>query len=314
SSAITVTVTDSGTPAQNASQNETIVINPAPLSMTTSTLPDGTVGVPYSATIGASGGTSPYSCMITAGTLPAGLSISGCTVSGTPTTAGSSTVTVKVTDSGSPTQTTSGPETIVINPAALTLTNTLPNGTVGVVYSATIDASGGTTPHSCSITSGTLPAGLSLTGCTVGGTPTTPGTSNITVMVTDSGSPNKTVSGPERITIQPSGTLSLTGSLAIATVNVPYSFTLHATGGTPPYSYALTAGSLPPGITLQSDGTISGTPTTPGASSFTATVTDSASATASLPLILLVQYPTTPYDGELTGPYAYLFQGYDDVL
>ncbi len=314
SSAITVTATDSGSPAQNASQNETIVINPAPLSLTTSTLPDGTVAVPYSATIGVSGGTTPYSCAITSGTLPAGLSLTGCTVSGTPTTAGSSTVTVKVTDSGSPMQTTSGPETIVINPAALTLTNTLPNGTVGVVYSAMIDASGGTTPYSCSITSGTLPAGLSLTGCAVGGTPTTPGTSNITVMVTDSSYPNKTVSGPESITIQPSGTLSLTGTLPIATVGVPYSYTLKATGGTPPYTYALTAGSLPQGITLQSDGTISGTPTTPGASSFTATVTDSASATASLPLILLVEYPTTPYDGELTGPYAYLFQGYDDVL
>ena len=276
SSSVTVTVTDSGSPAQNASQNETIVINPAPLSLTTSTLPDGTVNVPYSATIGVSGGTSPYSCTITSGTLPAGLSISGCTVSGTPTTAGSSTVTVKVTDSGSPTQTTSGPETIVINPAALTITNSLPNGTVGVVYSATIDASGGTTPYSCSITSGTLPAGLSLTGCTVGGTPTTPGTSNITVLVTDSGSPNKTVSGPESITIQPSGTLSLTGTLPIATVGVPYSYTLKATGGLPPYTYAVTAGSLPAGITLQSDGTVSGTPTTPGASSFTATVTDSA--------------------------------------
>jgi hypothetical protein len=314
SSSITVTVTDSGSPAQNASQNETIVINPAPLSLTTSTLPDGTVNVPYSATIGVSGGTSPYNCAITSGTLPDGLSLSGCTVSGTPTTAGSSTVTVKVTDTGSPTQTTSGPETIVINPAALVLTNTLPNGTVGVVYSGQIDAGGGTTPYTCSITSGTLPAGLSLTGCTVGGTPTTPGTSNITVMVTDSGNPNKTVSGPESITIEPSGTLSLTGTLPIATVGVPYTYTLQATGGLPPYTYALTAGSLPAGITLQPDGTISGTPTTPGASSFTATVTDSASATASLPLILLVQYPTTPYDGELTGPYAYLFQGYDDVL
>ncbi len=313
-SSATVMVTDSGSPAQNASQNETIVINPAPLSLTTSALPDGTVNVPYGATIGVSGGASPYSCTITSGTLPAGLSISGCTVSGTPTAAGSSTVTVKVTDSGSPTQTTSGPETIVIDPAALALTNTLPDGTVGVVYSATIDASGGTTPYSCSITSGTLPTGLTLTGCTVGGTPTAPGTSNITVKVTDSGNPNKTVSGLESITIQPSGTLSLTGTLPIATVNVPYSYTLKATGGTPPYTYAVTAGSLPPGITLQSDGIISGTPTTPGASSFTATVTDSVSATASLPLILLVEYPTTPYDGELTGPYAYLFQGYDDVL
>jgi hypothetical protein len=316
SSTITVSVTDSGSPAQNASSSQTIIINPAPLSLTTSTLPGGTVGVPYSAPIGVTGGTSPYSCSITSGTLPAGLSISGCTVSGTPTTAGSSTVTVKVTDSANPAQTTSGPETIVIQPAALALTSTFPDGTVGVVYSANITASGGTTPYSCSITAGALPSGLALTGCTISGTPTAPGTANITVKVTDSSSPQKAVSGQQSITINPSGALSLTGTLPVGTVGVAYSYTLKATGGTPPYSYALTAGSLPPGLTLNSDGTISGTPTKPGASSFTVTATDSAStpATASLPLVLLVEYASTPNDGELKGPYAFLFQGYDDVV
>jgi large repetitive protein len=315
SSPITVMVTDSGSPAQKASSSQTIIINPAPLSLTTSSLPDGTVGVPYSATIGVSGGTSPYSCSITAGTLPAGLTLSGCTVSGTPTTAGSSTVTVQVTDSGNPSQSTSGPETIVIQPAALALTSTFPDGTVGVAYSANITASGGTTPYSCSITSGTLPGGLTLSGCTVSGTPSTPGTSNITVNVTDTSSPQKSVSAQQSITIHPSGALSLTGTLPIGTVGVPYSYALHATGGTPPYSYALTAGSLPAGISLNPDGTISGTPTTPGASSFTVTVTDSASspATAALPLVLLIQYASTPNDSELKGPYAFLFQGYDDV-
>ena len=136
----------------------------------------------------------------------------------------------------------------------------------------------------------------------------------MTVTVTDSSSPTKTTSQPETITINPSGTLSLTATLPIATVGVPYTYTLQATGGTTPYTYAVTAGSLPAGITMASDGVISGTPTQPGATSFTATVTDSVSATASVPLVLLVQYPTTAYDGELTGPYAYLFQGYDDVL
>jgi large repetitive protein len=315
SSAVTVTVTDAGSPIQTANSNQTILIGDAALTLTTTTMPDGTVGIPYSAQVGVSGGMSPYSCTITAGLLPGGLTLTGCTVSGTPTTAGPSTVTVHVTDSQNPSQSATGPETIVINPAALTITSTLPNGTVGVSYSSTITASGGTTPYSCTI-SGALPAGLALTGCTVSGIPTSPGSSTVTVTVTDSSSPTKTTSQQQTIVINPSGTLSLTGTLPIGTVGVPYTYTLIATGGTPSYTYALTAGSLPPGISLASDGTISGTPTQPGATSFTVTVTDSASpaATASLPLILLIEYAPGPNDGELSGPYAYLFQGYDDVV
>ncbi|GGH06380.1 hypothetical protein GCM10011586_23180 [Silvibacterium dinghuense] len=315
SSTVTVKVTDSGSPAQTVTGLETIVISPATLTLTSTTLPNGTVGVPYSATIGASGGTSPYSCAITSGTLPAGLTLSGCTVSGTPTTAGSSTVTVKVTDSGSPAQTATGPETIVISPASLTLTtSTLPNGTVGIAYSATIGVSGGTSPYSCVINSGTLPAGLTLSGCTVSGTPTTAETSVVTVTVTDSESPAKTVTGPESITINPSGTLTLAATLPNAILNTPYSYTLQATGGTAPYTYAVTTGTVSAGITLASDGVLSGTPTAAGASSFTVTVTDSKGATATDNLILLVVYQSSPNDSELTGPYAYLFQGYDDVV
>lgn len=314
SSTFTVKVTDSGSPAQTASANDTVVINPAPLALTNSSLPDGTVGVAYSTTIGVSGGTAPYSCSIQSGSLPAGLSLSGCTITGTPTTIGSSTLTVKVTDSGNPTESTTGTETLVIDPAALTLTGSLPNGTVGIAYSATIGASGGTTPYSCTI-AGALPVGLSLSACTVSGTPTTAGSYPVTVHVSDASTPVKTASATETIVINPAGTLSLTATLPTATVGVAYSYSFQATGGLTPYTYAVTAGSLPAGLTLQTNGTLAGTPTTVGASSFTITVTDSQSpaATASLPIVLSVQYAPTPYDGELTGPYAYLFQGYDDV-
>jgi hypothetical protein len=310
---ITITVTDSGNPAQTASITATIVINADPLALTNSSLPNGAVGVPYSATIGVSGGTSPYACTITAGTLPAGLSLSGCAVSGTPTTPGTSPLTVKVVDSSNPAQMVTGPQSITIDSSALTLTSTLPNGTVGVSYSSTITAAGGAAPYTCSVT-GTLPAGLALSACTVSGIPTQAETSTVTVRVTDSGTPRKSGSGQQSITIAGSGSLSLTANLPVATVSVAYSYSLHATGGTPAYTYALTSGALPAGITLQSDGVIAGTPTAPGASSFTATVTDSTGTTASLPLVLLVDYAQTPYDAELTGPYAFLFQGYDDVV
>ena len=186
-------------------------------------------------------------------------------------------------------------------------------------YTGTIGVSGGTAPYSCSLVSGTLPAGLSLgAGCTVTGTPTTVGSSTVTIKATDSATPTaNTVTGPVVITVSAVPTLSLTGSLPNAIVNVPYSQTLTATGGVTPYTYSITAGALPAGLSLSaSTGEISGTPTTVGASSFTVTVTDTESTpqTASLPLVLLVTYPTTPNDAELNGPYAFLFQGYDDEV
>src|SRR5579875_23372 len=263
-STVQVKVVDSSNPQQSTTGPESITISPAQLSLTTTALPNGTVGVAYTATIGISGGTSPYSCAITSGTLPAGLTLSGCTVSGTPTTAGTSTVQVKVTDASNPQQSTTGPESITISPAQLKLTvATLPDGTVNVPYTATIGVSGGTSPYSCAITSGTLPAGLTLSGCTVSGTPTTAGTSTVQVKVTDASNPQQSTTGPESITISPAQLKLTVATLPDGTVNVPYTATIGVSGGTSPYSCAITSGTLPAGLTL-SGCTVSGTPTAAG--------------------------------------------------
>jgi hypothetical protein len=63
---------------------------------------------------------------------------------------------------------------------------TLPNGTVAVPYSQTLVGSGGTAPYTFAVTSGALPAGLSLTAAgALAGTPTAAGTSNFTIRATD---------------------------------------------------------------------------------------------------------------------------------
>ncbi|WP_254064026.1 putative Ig domain-containing protein [Granulicella sp. S190] len=315
---LTVKATDSSPTVETTTGPVSLTVLPASVVLTLSSPPNATVGVLYTGTIGVAGGTAPYSCTITAGTLPAGLTASGCAVSGTPTTPGTANLTVKATDGSSPVNTTTGPVTLTVSPASATLTlSNPPNATVGVLYSGSIGVAGGTSPYTCTITAGTLPAGLTATNCLITGTPTTAGTANLTVKATDSTTPTAaTITGPVTLTVSAVSPLSLTGSLPNAIVGVPYTQTLTATGGVPPYSYQISVPSLPAGLSLSTGGVISGTPTTPGASSFTVKVTDTESTpqTATLALVLLVVYPLTPNDPELTGPYAYLFQGYDDVL
>jgi hypothetical protein len=313
-----IKATDSGNPVETTTGPVGLTVLPA-TTLTLSPPPTATVGQPYSGTIGVSGGTAPYTCTQSGGSIPAGLTLAAnCVVSGTPTKAGAVSVTIKATDSSSPVATTTGPVTITVLAAVSTLTlSPPPDATVGVPYTGTIGVSGGTAPYTCTQVSGTMPAGLTLgAACTVTGTPTTAGSSTVSIRATDSTTPTtNTVTGPVVITVLPVPTLTLTGSLPNATLGVPYSQMLTAAGGIKPYTYSLT-GNLPPGLSLSSTGTISGVPTQVGASSFTVTVTDTEPTpqTASLPLVLLVVYPSTPTDSELIGPYAFLFQGYDDVV
>ena len=167
--------------------------NPQPLEITTaSSLPPAKLDTAYSTTLAASGGTTPYAWTVSAGALPGGLTLSSAgQISGTPTTAGTFSFTAKVTDAAA--QTATVPLQITIAPAPLIITtSTLPNGRIGVAYSTTLAASGGTTPYTWSLTSGTLPIGLSLDASTgaISGTPSQQATSTpLTFNTTDSSSP-----------------------------------------------------------------------------------------------------------------------------
>jgi Putative Ig domain len=279
----TVQVSDSSTPPQTAQASFSLSVNPLDgVVISTAALPSGTVGIAYSTTLTATGGTAPYSWTVASGTLPAGLSLSkGGTISGTPTSAGQSNFTVQVTDSSSPVQNAIKPFSISISAAGLPLTITtasLPNATVETAYSTTLTATGGTTPYSWTLVSGTLPLGLSLSnGGTISGIPRSAGQSNFTVQVTDSSSPVQNATKPLSInTAAPPLTITTT-SLPNGIVGIAYSSTLTATGGTTPYSWTIVSGTLPAGLSLSQGGTISGTPTSAGQSNFTVQVTDSSS-------------------------------------
>ena len=278
------------------------------LTIATSSLPSGQVGTAYSATLAASGGTTPYNWSLTSGTLPAGLSLNTATgvISGTPTaTANGISLTFTVTDSSSPTQSKSVTLSLTISasvPPALSIaTTTLPSGQVGTAYSATLAASGGTTPYSWSLTSGTLPAGLTLNAATgaITGTPTaTANGISLTFKVTDSGSPAQSQSATLTMTIAPTTLSIATTTLPSGQVGTAYSATLAASGGTTPYSWSLTSGTLPAGLTLNAaTGAITGTPTaTANGISLTFKVTDSSSPaqSQSATLTLTIVAPSGP--------------------
>ena len=313
----TVTVGDAENPAATASANLSITVTAAPLVITTtSVLPSGTAGAPYSVKLAASGGLTPYTWSIASGSLPAGLKLHAATgvISGTPVSGGASTFTAQVSDAENPPATRSATFSLGIEATALQVTTaTVPGALAGEPYSATLAASGGVAPYTWSLASGSLPAGLTLdpsTG-TITGTPAAPGTSTFTVTVTDSANPAATATATLTIAVTEPLKVTTT-SLPGAIAGVPYSATLAASGGAAPYTWSLASGSLPAGLTLDpSTGTITGTPAAPGTSTFTVTVTDSANpaATATATLTIAVTEPlkvtTTSLPGAIAGvPYS----------
>ena len=251
-------------------------------------LPDGVLYTAYTPqTVSASGGAAPYQYTVSSGSLPPGMTLGLATgiVSGTPTMAEATTFTVKATDANG----CHGAQAYAIHIAStgicpiITFTPAPPNGTVGVLYSQVLTPSGGTGPYTFAVTLGSLPPGLTLTtGGTLAGTPTVAGSYLPVIRVTDANgcysdhhTPITIVTGvtpPPRvcptITLAPS-------ALPSGVINIAYSQAIVASGSpATPYVYAVSAGALPPGITLTPSGTLAGTPTTAQSSTFTITATD----------------------------------------
>ena len=213
-----------------------------------------------------------------------------------PAVSANTTATVTATSAADPTK--SGSASVTITPPPLSLTTTsLIGATAGTAYSALLTATGGTAPYSWTITSGTPPAGITLqsTG-SLAGTPSQSGQFTFTVQVSDSSSPKLTASKSFTLSVAPPPLSLTTTSLSGATSGVAYSNPLTASGGTAPYSWSLTSGKLPAGITLQSTGSLSGTTTQTGQFTFTVQVSDSSSPklTASGSFALTVSGPLLP--------------------
>ncbi len=277
-----IQVADSSSPQQTATLSTLIVVSPSTLAISTSSLTSATVGTAYSQTLTASGGTPSFRWSITSGALPAGLSLSSWTgvISGTPTVSGAFTLGITVMDRGNPQQTATTTLSLTVVspvPPLVISTSALPSAAAASSYSATLTAAGGTAPYAWSVSSGSLPAGLSLASSgVISGTPAATGAYPLGVTVTDSCKPSAlSKSASLTLVVTPSALIITNSALATGTVGVAYSQALAASGGTPAYTWDISAGSLPAGLSMAATtGVISGTPTTSGTTSFTATVTD----------------------------------------
>ncbi len=193
-----------------------------PLTVTTSSLPGAVVGSSYSQTLQATGGTSPYTWSVASGSLPSGLSLNSSTgvISGMPTQTGASSFTVDATDGESPQHTASQALSITVGPALAITTASLPSATQNVAYTTTLAASGGASPYTWSIASGSLPSGLSLNPSTgvITGTPTPIGTASFAVRATDGESPVQSATQSLSLTVSQSPVSSVILALSPASV------------------------------------------------------------------------------------------------
>jgi hypothetical protein len=265
--------------------------------------PVGTAGSPYSFAFTGAGGCGPalpYQYSLIGGSLPPGLTLaSSGQVSGTPTNAGGWSFWVNLSDQNPPSASWCVPAdaqrefTITINgagspapgpspgpapaPALSITTSSLPMATVGATYSTTLSASGGSGTKTWTVTAGSLPAGLSLSANgVVSGTPTAQGTASFTANVSAGGA-----SSQRQFSLGVAAGLEIAApATTVAEVAVPLTIELDATGGSAPYRWELTQGSLPTHVGFigdQGNGStalIKGVPATSGSFPLTFRVTD----------------------------------------
>lgn len=285
----------------------------------TATCPSGTTGAPYSVTIklkegSGCGAASPPEFSVSSGSIPPGLTLSsngtaGALISGTPTEAGNFAFYVTVRNPykedppGTPICNGDSSDkrfTIPINPGLARLTigpeSTTP-GTTGAPYSLQLTATV-PEPKTWSINSGALPPGLSLDASTglISGTPISPGQFDFEVLAKMN---DDTRSDTKALGIVVRDPLTILGSdpfnaarRAQGEVSVPFDAVLAASGGNGTYTWSLSSGALPPGLTLV-DGAIAGTPTTAGVYPFAVTLTDAEGRVANYPARILVAEKVT---------------------
>jgi uncharacterized protein YhjY with autotransporter beta-barrel domain len=282
-----VKVTDSAATPNTFTKPYQMTVGAATLSVSPGTLPNGMVSIAYSQQMSTSGGIAPYSYTMDTVSFPGGgtpLSISSSgLISGTPTTAGTATFRLVVTDStaGTPAITTAN-YSMTIDPLPPPLASPV---SLPVAYNSTanpvpLSLSGGAAA-SVAVPTGPSHGTTAISGTSITYTPTTGynGSDSFTYTATNAGG----TSTPATVSVTmtaPAITISPNGSTLSATTVSAFSQTFSASGGTGPYTYSQT-GTLPAGLTFNAGTrTLSGTPTAAGSFPITVSGTDSSTGSA----------------------------------
>jgi uncharacterized protein (TIGR03437 family) len=278
----------------SAQRNYTLEVSAANLRLVIPELPDAFTTQGYTVSFSASGGTAPYAYALASGTLPAGMTLSANgTLTGSPTAAGYFPVTLRVTDAATPPLSATAEIAVNVNSNGFRITTpTVPSAQRDTAFSLQLSSSGGTAPITFNLASGSLPAGITLSPAgLLAGTPTSAGQSSVVVRATDSAGLSAQLPLTLRVVEAMNGLGLAPIALPNATVGSVYTSTLQAMGGTSPRRFALSSGTLPPGLTLADNGNLSGVPSAAGLYTLNLRVTDGGNATANRRLTLLVSTP-----------------------
>ncbi len=294
---VTISATNAG---GTGSATLTLTINPATPVIQPPFTATGQVGVAFSYTITATNNPTSYN----ATGLPAGLSVNTSTglISGTPTTAGTYSVTISATNAGG---TGSHTLTLTINPAPPVITSPLTaTGQVGVAFSYTITATNSPTSYNAA----GLPTGLNVNTSTgvISGTPaigTDAGSPySVTISATNAGG---TGSATLTLTINPRAPVIQPPLTTTGEVELAFSYQINATNS--PTSFDATG--LPPGLTIDiSSGLISGTPTAAGIYSVTISASNAGGTNTKTLTLTIKPHITSPLTATATATFPFSYQ------
>jgi len=258
----------------------------APVITSPAFLVDGTVGTIYPTTTFTATGSPTITWSVTAGTLPAGMAFSSAGVlSGTPTVTASGSITFRATNAFG---FADRALTLTVNAAGdgiaplITTTNAPASGTVGVSYTSTLTIDAGSSPVTWSLAAGSLPTGLSVSNSgVISGTPAIATNKPAVFRASNSYGSSEVVfflnitnaAGSIAPTITTESLLPGAWNNSVQSGGA-YSYQLQASGSTP-ITWSLVSGTLPSGLSLNSSGLISGTPTSNSAATIVVQATNS---------------------------------------